>query len=95
MSDKRLRVYVDTSVIGGCGDDEFKGPSTRLMQRFVSGKAILIVSDVIIAELTGAPDHVQAILRDVAPVNVEYVALKSSGGLRSAGDSESPGGTTG
>ena len=69
MSGKRLRVYVDTSVIGGCGDDEFKGPSTRLMQRFISGQAILVVSDVMIAELVGAPDQVQAVLRDVAPAN--------------------------
>jgi hypothetical protein len=75
MKSKRLRVYVDTSVIGGCADDEFKGPSTRLMQRFVSGEAILVVSDVMFAELTGAPDHVQAVLRDVPPTHVEYVAL--------------------
>jgi hypothetical protein len=45
------------------------------MQRFISGQAILVVSDVMIAELVGAPDQVQAVLRDVAPANVEYVAL--------------------
>jgi len=45
------------------------------MQRFISGEAILVVSDVMIAELAGAPDHVQAVLRDVIPTNVEYVAL--------------------
>jgi hypothetical protein len=75
MSGKRLRVYVDTSVIGGCGDDEFKEPSIRLMQRFMSGEAVLVISDVMIAELAGAPDPVQAVLRDVAPANTEYVAL--------------------
>lgn len=75
MSGKRLRVYVDTSVIGGCRDDEFRGPSTRIMQRFISGEAIVVVSDVLIAELAGAPEQVQAILRDIPPANVEYVAL--------------------
>ena len=75
MSGKRLRVYVDTSVIGGCGDDEFKGPSTRIVQKFISGEAIIVVSDVMIAELSGAPDGVQAVLRDIPPANVEYVTL--------------------
>jgi len=75
MSSKRLRVYVDTSVIGGCGDDEFKVPSSRIMQRFISGEAIIVISDVMIAELAGAPEQVQAVLRDIAPANVEYVAL--------------------
>ncbi len=79
MSGKRLRVYVDTSVIGGCQDDEFKGPSTRLMHKFISGEAILVVSDVMIAELAGAPEQVQAVLREVDPANVEYVALKREG----------------
>jgi hypothetical protein len=45
------------------------------MKRFISGQAILVVSDVMIAELVGAPDQVQAVLRDVAPANVEYVTL--------------------
>jgi hypothetical protein len=75
MSGKRLRVYVDTSVIGGCGDDEFKGPSTRIVQKFISGEAIIVVSDVMIAELSGAPDGVQAVLRDIPPANMEYVTL--------------------
>lgn len=75
MSGKRLRVYVDTSVIGGCGDDEFKEASTRLIRKFMSGEAIVVVSDVMIAELEGAPDQVQAVLQDISPANVEYVML--------------------
>lgn len=75
MTGKRLRIYVDTSVIGGCGDEEFKEPSIRLMKKFASGKATFIVSDVMIAELAGAPDQVQAVLRDIPPDNVEYVAM--------------------
>jgi predicted nucleic acid-binding protein len=75
MSGKRLRVYVDTSVIGGCRDDEFQGPSTRLMRRFMTGEAIIVVSDVMIAELEGAPKEVQDLLLEIAPDNVEYVTL--------------------
>lgn len=75
MSGKRLRVYVDTSVIGGCGDDEFMEPSTRLIRKFNSGEATIVVSDILIAELEGAPHQVQAVLLDIAPASVEYVAL--------------------
>jgi hypothetical protein len=75
MGSKRPRIYVDTSVIGGCEDEEFKGPSTLLMKRFLSGDAIIVFSDVTVAELEGAPARVQAILRDIDPVNMEYVAL--------------------
>lgn len=36
----RLRIYVDTSVIGGCFDEEFKEDSTRLFEEFVSGEKV-------------------------------------------------------
>lgn len=45
------------------------------MQRFLSGEAIIVISDVMIAELAGAPDQVQAVLRAIASANVEYVVL--------------------
>ena len=34
----KLRVYVDTSVIGGCEDEEFRGPSRRLVERCMRGE---------------------------------------------------------
>lgn len=34
---KKLRVYVDTSVIGGCFDDEFAAWSNGLVQDFEVG----------------------------------------------------------
>lgn len=41
----RLRVYVDTSVIGGCLDDEFADESQRLLDRARAGEILLVVSD--------------------------------------------------
>ena len=29
------RIYTDTSVLGGCEDDEFRDPSRRLLEAFV------------------------------------------------------------
>lgn len=56
---KRPRVYIDTSVIGGCFDDEFAEWSTSLMRDFATGIFIPIVSDVVAAEIQGAPEAVR------------------------------------
>lgn len=34
----KSRIYVDTSVIGGCLDDEFKAYSGQLFEEFISGR---------------------------------------------------------
>ena len=39
----RLKVYIDTSVIGGCLDDEFKEASTKLIEKFRKGELIGVV----------------------------------------------------
>ncbi len=51
----KLRIYADTSVIGGCLDDEFSGPSQRLIDRCARGEATLVVSSVTLEELERAP----------------------------------------
>ena len=71
----RPRIYVDTSVIGGCFDEEFEEYSNQLFDEFVSGRKIVIVSDVALLELEGAPDNVRGVLADVPSENIEYVSL--------------------
>ena len=71
----RPRIYVDTSVIGGCFDEEFEEYSNQLFDEFVSGRKIVIVSDVVLLELEGAPDNVRGVLADVPSENIEYVSL--------------------
>jgi len=60
-----LRVYTDTSVIGGCLDIEFQVPSIRLFEKFKRGDAILVLSDLTMLELAGAPAKVRAVLSAV------------------------------
>ena len=62
----KLRVYVDTSVIGGCEDDEFREASQRLIERCAQGKVTLVISEDTVEELKGAPRAVQNVLRDIA-----------------------------
>ena len=51
----RPRVYIATSVIGGCLDDEFADGSNRLFDEFRAGTKAAIVSDLTRRELEEAP----------------------------------------
>ena len=68
------RVYVDTSVIGGCEDEEFRDGSQRLFERFRVGRATLVLSDLTLRELEGAPKQVRAVLDQVPTEHRETVA---------------------
>ena len=59
---KTLSVYVDTSVFGGCGDEEFKTVSTRFFDEVRAGRFLVIISDLVSAELAQAPEGVQLVL---------------------------------
>lgn len=52
---KKLKIYLDTSVIGGSFDDEFKDYSIRLIDNIKSGKITGAISEITIRELDNAP----------------------------------------
>ncbi len=56
---KRLRIYLDTSVIGGCFDDEFREASNKLMSMIRMGIYVGLISNVTVEELEGAPARVR------------------------------------
>lgn len=68
---KVQRVYVDTSVLGGCFDEEFAPWSDGLMKDFRLGNFEAVTSDVVAAEVEPAPTDVQS----------KYAELKSYGAL--------------
>jgi hypothetical protein len=70
-----MRVYIDTSVIGGCLEDEFKEWSLRLMDEFREGRKQMVVSALTTEELEQAPKEVRAILDGFPAENVEIVDL--------------------
>lgn len=59
---KKLGVYADTSVIGGCLDPEFRKDSIAFMDAVRAGSITLVLSEIIIRELEKAPPEVQAVL---------------------------------
>jgi len=71
----KARIYVDASVVGGCEDDEFCGHSVRLMERFVRGDVILVVSTLTVQELAAAPNEVRRHLASVPEAHIETLQL--------------------
>ena len=69
------RIYTDTSVIGGCEDDEFRVPSRRLLDAFVQGNLRLVLSELTLRELETAPAAVRGVLRAVPDGHVEFLRL--------------------
>ena len=53
---RSLRVYADTSVFGGCFDDEFKMESVRFFEEVRQGRFVVVVSNVLLDELRLAQD---------------------------------------
>jgi len=71
------RIYTDTSVIGGCLDDEFSEWSDRLVAQFRSRRATTVLSDLPLLELEGAPEDVRAALDRISAENRADVELTS------------------
>lgn len=62
---KKLHIYVDTSVIGGCEDEEFSEVTRQLWSRFRAGECVMIISDLTLQEIEGAPIGVRKHLEDI------------------------------
>jgi hypothetical protein len=71
----RRRIYTDTSTVGGCLDEEFTVYSTQLFDRFRAALDTLVLSDLTLAELEGAPLRVREVLRTVPKDVVEEVSF--------------------
>lgn len=59
------KIYVDTSVIGGCFDNEFEEWSNKLISEILSGNKIVLISDLTVDEIQDAPQNVQDKLNEL------------------------------
>jgi len=73
----KQRIYVDTSVLGGIFDDEFKEWSIRLLEEFRMGKSILVLSDITLLELEGSPDKIHEQLSKIPEGNIEKLKINN------------------
>lgn len=72
---KKLRVYIDTSVVGGCFDRAFASWSRGLFELANQGNIQLVVSSLLQEELLFAPKEVQDVLASTSVEHVERVSI--------------------
>ena len=72
---KSERVYIDTSVIGGCFDAEFAPWSNGLFKDFRLGFYRPVISEVVAAEVADAPDRVQERYEELLDLDAEVLKV--------------------
>ncbi|EHQ28496.1 PIN domain-containing protein [Mucilaginibacter paludis] len=71
----KQRIYIDTSVVGGYFDEEFKEATFALFQRFVNDEVIFVVSELLELELIRAPKNVRELLYNYSTDKFERIEL--------------------
>ncbi len=71
----KQRIYVDTSVVGGYFDDEFSADTILFFDRVINGEIIVIISDILEAELLRAPEFVKELLTTIPKEQIENIRL--------------------
>ena len=69
------RVYIDTSVVGGQFDKEFSLDTTPFFNLVSKGHFIIIISDLLEAELLRAPAHVREFITTIPTQQIERIQL--------------------
>ena len=72
---KKLRIYVDTSVLGGCFDSEFDEWSNRLLESFRRGKYKAVLSSITASEVEQAPEPVKAVHAELIAAGAELLMV--------------------
>ncbi len=77
----KQRIYIDTSVIGGYFDEEFKEATRELFKRFENNEITFVVSDLLDLELIGAPKNVRELPYKFSAEKFERVELTDEASL--------------
>jgi hypothetical protein len=72
---KKQRIYIDTSVIGGCCDKEFEEYSNGLMQDFKFGNFKAVISEIVEVEIKPAPEEVLKIYEELLITEPEIIQI--------------------
>ena len=63
--DKKLKIYIDTSVFGGFFDEKFSVFTKNIFKQINNDKYICVVSDLTLQELEKAPKNVLNIYKEI------------------------------
>ena len=69
-----LKVYIDTSVLGGYFDKEFDVPTRRFFDEVKKGEYDVVISNVTEGELLRAPERVKSLL-NILDIDYEVIKL--------------------
>jgi len=78
---RKLKIYIDTSVIGGYYDKEFEIDTKALFVKFINKEYELIISDLTQRELIGAPENIKTLIQklglfpEVVSITAEAISL--------------------
>lgn len=70
----KQKIYIDTSVIGGYFDEEFKIVTQKLFDEVIQGEYKIVISSVTIGELEHAPEKVRNLL-SILKIDFELIQL--------------------
>jgi hypothetical protein len=65
---KTPRIYLDTSVLGGCFDPEFAVWSNGLLEDFRAGRFVPVLSDWLATEIGRAPERVRGVYAELLSI---------------------------
>ena len=71
----KQRIYIDTSVVGGYFDEEFREATIKLFERLENNEIKFVVSDLLDLELLNAPPNVKEHLLQYSADKFERVEL--------------------
>jgi hypothetical protein len=71
------RIYTDTSVLGGCADEQFRDDSQHLIDAFVAGSLVLVLSELTLRELEPAPELIIRAVAKVPERHIEIIAVSA------------------
>lgn len=71
----KQRIYINTSVVGGYFDEEFKETTRLLFDRLEKNEIIFVVSDLLDLELLNAPENVRELLHNYSADKFQRVEL--------------------
>ena len=71
----KQRIYIDTSVVGGYFDEEFKKATISLFERLENNEIVFVISDLLDLELVNAPANVRGLLYKYSADKFERIEL--------------------
>ena len=71
----QVRIYIDTSIVGGYFDIEFEKSTKQFFQWFEQQEVVFVISDLLDLELLNAPEKVRQHLNKYMPEKFERISL--------------------